>query len=85
MALRTAGIEVHTGLTARSAREFVSPFLRGLSSAANADRDEATRQLKTAYAIRDPQLATFGKYWPGTRRLRDDCRFDETLTATGSR
>lgn len=74
---------VHTELLARSAREFVSPFLLALSSAATGDRDGATRWLKTADEIHDPQLTTFGKYWPGTERLRKHCRFDEVLARMG--
>ena len=74
---------VHAELRTRSAREFVSPFLLALSAAATGDRTDAIRFLQASYEIRDPQLTTFGKYWPGSERLRERCRFDETLGAMG--
>lgn len=74
---------VHAELRARSAREYVSPFLLALSSAAIGGLEEATRFVQMAYETHDAQLTTFGKYWPGSKRLRDDCQFDKTLVAMG--
>jgi TolB-like protein/Flp pilus assembly protein TadD len=74
---------VHAELLARSAREFVSPFLLALSSGAIGDPDGATHFLQTAYETHDAQLTTFGKYWPGSERLRKHYRFDEILARMG--
>ena len=75
---------VYTELLARAAREYVSPALLATSAAAVDERDEAMRYAREAYAIRDPQLTTMGKHWPGTKRLREDSRFTEILASMGS-
>jgi TolB-like protein/Tfp pilus assembly protein PilF len=75
--------QVDTELQARAAREFVSPFLLALSSSAVGDRVGAERFLQTAFQIHDPQLTTFGKYWPGSKHLREACGFDEILGKMG--
>jgi non-specific serine/threonine protein kinase len=75
---------VHTELLARAAWGYVSPTLLATSAAAVGERDEAMRYAREAYAIRDPQLATLGRHWPGTKRLREDPRFTEILASMGS-
>ena len=70
---------VHTELVARAAWTYVSPILLATSAAAVGERDEAMRFACEAYTIRDPQLTTTGKHWPGTRHLREDSRFIEIL------
>jgi len=75
---------VNTELLGRAAREYVSPILLATSAAAAGDRDEAMRYAREAYAIRDPQLTTMGKHWPGMKRLREDSRFTEILASMGS-
>jgi len=75
---------VHTELVARAAWTYVSPILLATSAAAIGERDEAMRFACEAYTIRDPQLTTTGKHWPGTRDLREDSRFIEILTRMGS-
>lgn len=74
---------VYAEFQARSAREYVSPFSMALSSAAIRDRGGATRFAQMAFETHDPQLTTFGKYWPGSKRLREECRFDEILAKMG--
>ena len=76
---------VHAEFLARSAREYVSPFLLALSAAATEDRAEAARFFRLAYDLRDPQLTTFGKYWPGIKRLREDPQIDDLLMKIGSK
>jgi len=75
---------VHTELLARAAWGYVSPTLLATSAAAVGERDEAMRYAREAYAIRDPQLATLGRHWPGTKRLREDSRFREILASMDS-
>jgi tetratricopeptide (TPR) repeat protein len=75
---------VHTELLARAAREYVSPTLLATSAAAVGERDEAMRFAREAYTIRDPQLTTMGKHWPGNKHLREDSRFTEILASMGS-
>ena len=75
---------VNTELLAREAREYVSPTLLAISAAAVGERDEAMRFVHEAYAIRDPQLTTMGRHWPGTKRLREDPRFTQILASMGS-
>lgn len=72
---------VHTELVVRSAREYISPFLLSLSAAAADNEQEAIRFFQAAYASRDPQLSTFGKYWPGTMRLRKNPSIEELFEA----
>lgn len=74
---------VHAEFQARSAREYVSPFLLALSSAAIGERGGATRLVQIAFETHDAQLTTFGKYWPGSKRLCEECRFDEILAKMG--
>jgi len=62
----------------------VSPILLATSAAAIGERDEAVRFACEAYTIRDPQLTTTGKHWPGTRDMREDSRFIEILARMGS-
>jgi len=75
---------VHTELLARAAREYVSPTLLATSAAAVGELDEAMRYAREAYRIRDPQLTTMGKHWPGNKHLREDSRFTEILASMGS-
>lgn len=75
---------VHAEFLARSAREYVAPFLLALSAAASEDRGEATRFFQIAYDIQDPQLSTFGKYWPGSKRLRQDPKVDAAFSRMGA-
>ena len=74
---------VHDELLARSGREYVSPFLLGVSAMAAGDQNEAIRFVLEAYENRDPQLRVFSKYWPGTKSLRDDSRFSQALQRMG--
>ena len=74
---------VHAELSARAAWEYVSPTLLATSAAAVGERDEAIRHAREGYAIRDPQLTTMGRHWPGTQRLREDSRFMEILASMG--
>jgi serine/threonine protein kinase/tetratricopeptide (TPR) repeat protein len=74
---------VHAELLARSAREYVSPFLLAISAAAAGETGDSTRFSRLACEIRDPQLAVFGKYWPSTKRLREDPSFDKILASMG--
>jgi tetratricopeptide (TPR) repeat protein len=74
----------HTELLARATREYVSPTLLAISGAAVGERDEAMRYAREAYAIRDPQLTTLGRHWPGTKRLREDSRFMELIASMGT-
>ena len=74
---------VHTEIAARSAREYVSPFLLALSAAAAGDPEEAKRLFQIAYDIHDPQFPAFGKYWPGIQRLRQDPKFAAALSRMG--
>jgi TolB-like protein len=75
---------VYAELLARAVREYVSPTLLATSAVAVGERDEAMRYAREAYAIRDSQLTTNGKHWPGTKRLREDSRFMEILANMGS-
>ena len=75
---------VHTESVARAAWTYVSPILLATSAAAIGERDEAMRFACEAYTIRDPQLTTTGKHWPGTRDMREDSRFIEILARMGS-
>jgi len=75
---------VHTELVTRAAWTYVSPILLATSAAAIGERDEAMRFACEAYTIRDPQLTTTGKHWPGTRDMREDSRFIEILARMGS-
>jgi hypothetical protein len=43
------------------------------------------RFARLAYEIRDPQLPVFGKYWPGTKSLRENPSFDKILAGMGSK
>jgi hypothetical protein len=70
-------------LMARAAREYVSPFLLALSAAAAGETGDSMRFAHLAYEIRDPQLSVFGKYWPGTKRLREDPSFNKILASMG--
>jgi tetratricopeptide (TPR) repeat protein len=74
---------VHTEFLARSARDYLSPFLVALSAAAIGDQEAAIGFAQTAFEIHDPQLTIFGKYWPGSKRLREDRRFEKILAAMG--
>jgi adenylate cyclase len=74
---------VHAEFLARSAREYVSPFLLALSAAATGDRDKAAHFVQMAYDTHDPQLSTFGKYWPGSNRLRADPRVEDVFVRMG--
>jgi eukaryotic-like serine/threonine-protein kinase len=74
---------VHTELSARAAREYVSPILLATSATAVGEWDNAIRYAREAYEIRDPQLTTMGRHWLGTRRLREDSRFMEILGSMG--
>ncbi len=74
----------HTELVARAAWTYVSPILLATSAAAIGERDEAMQFACEAYSIRDPQLTTTGKHWPGTRHLREDSRFIEILARMGA-
>ena len=74
---------VNAELSARAAREHVSPFLLALSSAAAGESVDSMRFARLAYEIRDPQLSVFGKHWPGTNRLREDPSFDKILDSMG--
>ena len=67
---------VQAELLARAAREHVSPILLALSAAAAGETTDSMRFARLAYEIRDPQLPVFGKYWPGTLRLREDPSLD---------
>ena len=80
----TEARSVYAELSARAAREFVSPTLLATSAAAVGELDEAMQFAREAYAIRDPQLNHMAKHWPGTKRLRDDPRFAEILAGMGS-
>jgi hypothetical protein len=75
---------VYAELLSRAAREYVSPALLATSAAAVGDLDEAIRHAREAHAIRDSQLTTMGKHWPGSQRLREDSRFTEILASMGS-
>jgi serine/threonine protein kinase/tetratricopeptide (TPR) repeat protein len=75
---------VHAELLARASREYVSPFLLALSAAAAGETGDSMRFARLAYEIRDPQLPVFGKYWPGTKRLREDPIFDKILASMGT-
>jgi serine/threonine protein kinase/tetratricopeptide (TPR) repeat protein len=74
---------VHAELSARAAREYVSPFLLALSAAAAGEIGDSMRFAHLAFEIRDPQLSVFGKYWPGTKRLREDPSFNKILESMG--
>jgi len=74
---------VHAEFLARSAREYLSPFLLALSAAATGDQEAAIELAQKAYEIHDTQLTIFGKYWPGSKRLRADRRFEKILAAMG--
>ena len=74
---------VHVELSARARWEYVSPMLLAISAAAAGEMDGAMRYACEAYAIRDPQLTTIGKHWPGTKRLREVSRFREILASVG--
>ena len=74
---------VHAEFVARSDREYVSPFLLALSAAATEDRAEAIRLFRLAYDSRDAQLTTFGKYWPGAKRLQEDPKIGDLLVNVG--
>jgi tetratricopeptide (TPR) repeat protein len=75
---------VYAELSARAAREYVSPTLLATSAAAVGERDEAMRLAREAHAIRDPQLNHMAKHWPGAKCLREDPRFVEILANTSS-
>jgi serine/threonine protein kinase len=75
---------VNHELLARAEREYVSPTLLAISAAAVGEREEAMRYAREAYAIRDPQLTTMGRHWPGTKRLREDPRFTEIIGSMGT-
>jgi hypothetical protein len=75
---------VHAELLACAAREYVSPFLLALSAAAAGVTGDSMRFARLAYEIRDPQLPVFGKYWPDTKRLREDPSFDKILASMGT-
>ena len=75
---------VYTELLARAAWGYVSPTLVAISAAALGERDEAMLYAREAYAIRDPQLTTMGRHWPGTKHLREDPRFTELLANMGT-
>ncbi|HEV2101762.1 MAG TPA: protein kinase [Candidatus Acidoferrum sp.] len=78
-----AAKSVHGELLARSAREYISPFLLAVSASANRQPDEAIQFVQQAYEIRDPQLVVFGKHWIGTKMLLEDPRFAELLARIG--
>jgi adenylate cyclase len=75
---------LYTELLARSVREYVSPTLLATSAAAVGEEDQAMRYAREAYTIRDPQLTTMGRHWPGTKRLREDSRFMELIASMGT-
>jgi len=66
-----------------TAQEYVAPLL-ALSAAASEDQTEATRLFQMAYDIEDPQLSTFGKHWPGSKRLRQDPKVDAAFSRMGA-
>ena len=74
---------VHAELLARAGWEYVPPALLAISAAGAGEMDGAMRHAREAYAIRDPQLTTLGRHWPGTKRLREDFRFREILASMG--
>ena len=74
---------VHEELLARSAREYVSPFLLAVSASAMREPEGAMRFARMAYETRDPQLAIFGKYWVGIKGLLEDSRFRELIAKIG--
>jgi serine/threonine protein kinase/tetratricopeptide (TPR) repeat protein len=74
---------VYAELLARAAREYVSPFLLALSGSAAGETGDSMRFARLACEIRDPQLPVFGKYWPGTKRLREDPSFDKIIASLG--
>jgi predicted Zn-dependent protease len=76
---------VHAELLARSARDYVQPFLLALSAAAAGERAEAMRFAYLAFEVRDPQLPTVGKHWIGNQRLREDPHFEKLLAGMGSK
>jgi len=75
---------IHSELVARAVWGYVSPAVLATSAAAVGERDEAIRYAREAYSIRDPQLTTLGRHWPGTKRLREDSRFTEILASMWS-
>jgi TolB-like protein len=75
---------IYTELLARAAWGYVSPTLLATSAAAVGEQDEAMRYAREAYTIRDTQLTTTGRHWPGTKRLRKDSRFMELIASMGS-
>ena len=40
--------------------------------------------FQMAYDIQDPQLSTFGKHWPGSKRLRQDPKVDAAFSRMGA-
>lgn len=70
-------------ILARSRWEYVPPMTLAISASAVGKLDEAIHFVREAYAIHDPQLPTLGKYWHGTKRLREDHRFSEILSSMG--
>jgi TolB-like protein len=71
-------------LSARAAREYISPLFLAVSASAVGEPEEAIRLAHQAYEIRDPSVQMFGKYWASAARLREDPRFKEILGKLGS-
>jgi TolB-like protein len=72
---------IYAELLARSQRSFVQPGELAIAAAAAGRRDDALGHARTSIEIRDPAAwIKFSKYWPWSRRLREDPRFREILS-----
>jgi len=69
---------VRTKLEGLRQQRYVSPFMLAIFYTGQGDKDEALRQLNTAYEVHDPQLI-WVKLDPELDPLRSDPRFSELL------
>jgi serine/threonine protein kinase len=73
---------IYAELIARTARGYVSPAHLAVAASAAGEMEKAIAHSHEAYQIRDPFLVVT-RYWPETRRLRTDPRFNEMLVRMG--
>jgi hypothetical protein len=73
---------VYAELMARARRYYVQPTQLAIAAAAAGMHDEAIRQVREAFEIRDPsrnQLRMSTHLWPFSARLHADPRFREIV------
>jgi len=72
---------IYAELLARSQRSYVQPGELAIAAAAAGRRDDALGHARVSIDARDPVAwLKFSKYWPWSRRLREDPRFREILS-----